>query len=107
MVVVEREPAASHGHGRLAPHQQRIVGIEHQQPIRRQCTGDGEFDLGEVVEVVDPVLAEMVRADVGDDRDTRVVDRDATPQQTAARRLRIAASTSVWRSTVRAPTGPE
>ena len=40
---------------------------------------------GQVVEVVDAVFAEMVRADVGDHRGARVADRDAAAQQAAAR----------------------
>ena len=45
-----------------------VVGIEHQQALRDEHAGDGELDVCQACEIVYSVLAEVIGADIGDDR---------------------------------------
>ena len=68
IVRVAREPAEGPA-GRLRTRpQQRIVGVHHQQAVRTDQIRHDELDLGERVEIVDAVFAEVIGADVGDRR---------------------------------------
>ena len=42
-----------------------IIGVEHQQTQRVERRGDAQLDVRQPVQVVDAVLAEMIRTDVG------------------------------------------
>ena len=68
-------------------HQHVVIGIQYQQAVRRQRFRHHQLDRGEVVEIVDAVLAEMIGADIGDHRHARIVRHQAASQQAAARGL--------------------
>ena len=91
--AAEREPAERRLRGRsarrarLAARSSASVGIEHQQALRRDDGRDRELDVGEAVEVIDAVFAEVIRADVGDERDRRLRDGNAAAQDASSRRL--------------------
>ena len=72
--------AALHG-------QQRVGGVQHQQPAAVDQVRDAELGVGQAVEIVDAVLAKVIGADVGDDGDVGAVDRESAAQDAAARRL--------------------
>ncbi len=62
-----------------------IVGIQHQQAAAADHCRHRELHLGESGEVIDAVFAEMVRADIGDDRSVGARYRDSAAQNAAAR----------------------
>ena len=65
----------------------RVVAVEHRPTVRPGDPGDDALDLGELVDGVDALLAQMVRGDVGEHRDVVVGDPDALEQDAAAGRL--------------------
>ena len=73
--------AEPHGEG------PRVVGVQHAPAVRLGDLGDDRFDLGELVQGVDPADAQVVGADVGHHRDVVVRDPDAAAQDPTAGRL--------------------
>ncbi len=71
----------------MAAREQRIVGVQHQRAVRVERPRHRQLHGGEVIEVVDAVLAEVVVADVGDDGDVRTRHRKPAPQDAATRRF--------------------
>ena len=70
-----------------ASHQHRVVGVEHHAPAVPDRPGDEQLRLRELPQVLHPELAQVVRGHVGDDRDVGPLDREAAPEQSAARGL--------------------
>jgi hypothetical protein len=84
IVRVAREPAEGPP-GRLRTRPQlRVIGVHHQQPIRADQIRHDELDLGECVEIVNAVFAEVIGAHVGDHGDTRLADGQTAAEDPAA-----------------------
>ena len=65
----------------------RVVGVEHDRAAAQDLLGHQGLDVGQVVEVVDPVAAEMIGGDVGDHGDVGAVVAEAAADDAAAGRL--------------------
>ncbi len=65
----------------------RVVGVQHHPALGTRDPRDGCLDLGELVDRVDAVEAEVVLGHVRDDRDVVVQHADPAEQDAAARRL--------------------
>ena len=72
-----------------APHpaHERVVGVEHGEPVARHRLDDDGLDVGELLEGVDAAHAEVVGRDVGDDGDVVAVVAQALAQDAAAGHL--------------------
>ena len=87
VIVIERKPAQRALDVRSTLAQQRVAGVEHQQPRVANGARDDELDVGERVEIVDAVLAEMIGTHVGDHGHVDPVRREPATQDAAARCL--------------------
>ncbi len=65
----------------------RVVGVEDRPPVLAGDPRDHRLDLGELVDGVDALQAEVVGGDVGDHRDVVAGEADALEQDAAAGRL--------------------
>ena len=87
VVRVAREPAEGPP-GRLRTRPQlRVIGVDHQQPVRADQIRHDELDLGERIEIVNAVFAEVIGAHVGDHGDARLADGQTAAENPAARGL--------------------
>ncbi len=88
MGIVEREPAigTSIASPRAASTASSALSTSRPRPPRQRA-GDDELRVGQALQVVDAVFAEMIDADVGDDRRIGTRERQAAPQDAAARGL--------------------
>ena len=87
--------------------QARIVGIEDQAAAAVQRLGDDELGVGDAVDVVDAVLAQMIGRDVGDDRGVARVTGSPRRRMPPRAISSTAISTRGSRKARRAPPGPE
>jgi hypothetical protein len=67
--------------------QLRIVGIQNQRPAPIERTGNDELGFGQSIQIINAVFAEMIIADVGDDRGVGMIDGQAAAQQATTCRL--------------------
>ena len=64
--------------------QSGIIGIQHQRPVCPQGTSDDELGGNQVFQRINPILAQMLRRDVGDQHSVSARKAQPTPQQSAA-----------------------
>ncbi len=76
-------------------------------PPRRDLLGDQRLDVDQLVQVVDPVVAQVVGGDVGDDGDVGLVVAEAAPHDAASGGLEHGGLDVVSSSTISADRGPD
>ena len=79
--------ASGRAGGGAALDQARVVGVEDQAAAAVQRLGDDELGVGDAVDVVDAVLAQMIGRDVGDDGGVGAGHRQPAAQDAAAGEL--------------------
>jgi len=94
--------------GRAAAHREHpwVVGVQDGPAVRARDPRDGGLDLGELVDRVDPVKAEVVLRHVGDHRHV-VVEHADPAQEDPPRAVSRTATSGSCASARAAPPNPE
>ena len=79
----DRRTVAAHGRPVRERRGGRVVGIQHDAAAVADLLGDERLDVNQLGQVVDPVVAEVVSGDVGDDGDVGAVIAQAAPHDAA------------------------
>ena len=81
---LEREPDDAAGAAPAHLAHEGVVGVEHREAVAGHRLDDDGLDVGELLEGVDALHAEVVGGDVGDDGDVVAVVAEALAQDAAA-----------------------
>ena len=83
----DREPHDVTGAAAAHPSDERVIGVEHGNPVARNGFDDHGLDVGELLDRVDATYAQVVGRHVGDHGDVVAVVAQPLAQDAAARHL--------------------